>query len=117
MALISAERLHRWKCLYCGSKDKNIVDVFMQDPETGEKWAANKIVTCSQCGYTQMFSHSALAHAAFIKGVSISINESNYYVKRFHNINHEDPMRNPHAEHDTNMPHNSGVLPKHQNTN
>ena len=27
MALVTAERLHRWKCKFCGSKDKNIVNL------------------------------------------------------------------------------------------
>ena len=97
MALITAERLHRWKCLFCGSKDKNIVDLRMKDPNTGEMWVPVKIVTCSQCGRTETYSHSALAHVKAMRGQSVSMKESEEYVQKTHDINHRDPKVNPHS--------------------
>ena len=100
MALVTAERLHRWKCVYCGSKDKNIVRCSIKtsnsDPTLQE---GVKIVTCNQCGKTEIFSHSALVMAHILGMVSddITIEQSEKFVKDFHNMNHLDPKVNPHA--------------------
>lgn len=106
MALITAERLHRWKCLFCGSKDKNIMSVKLPlnesvttstDPENYAEGV--KIVTCSQCGKTEIFSHSALAMMGVLTGKTVTIEESEEFVNKFHEMNHIDPKINPHATH------------------
>jgi predicted nucleic-acid-binding Zn-ribbon protein len=122
MSLISAERLHRWKCVYCGSKDKNIVNILAPLAEgeenlvgsTGEVngnklGSAMKIVTCSQCGHTDIFSHSALMAGHILRNEKIpTFTESENYVKKFHDKNHNDPLRNPHNEHpSTTTPKNT----------
>ena len=106
--LVSAERLHRFKCAFCGSKDKNIVNFKMPyDQDNSCRHDAFKIVTCNQCGYTMIFSHSAamaatiIANSAamapnIIANTKITIKESEEFVKRFHEINHVDVKANPH---------------------
>ena len=107
MGLISAERLHRWKCQYCGSKDKNIVRaLFRKDGDTtknpssnpDEVYEAVKIVTCSQCGYTMIFGHSALAVISSLNGNGVSLERSEKFVEDAHALNHNDPKCNPHNE-------------------
>lgn len=110
MALISAERLHRWKCVYCGSKDKNIValnarireeDMNVVEPYEYEKGVkpAVKIVTCSQCGHTMIFGHSAFAVASALSQFKdFSFAKSEEFVKQAHDMNHIDPKCNPHNE-------------------
>lgn len=102
MALITAERLHRWKCVFCGSKDKNIVNIKAPISRDVEKVAYQdsiKIVSCNQCGHTDIFSHSAMMYASCVmntnKGIC-TIEESEEFVKKFHNMNHKDPKVNPH---------------------
>lgn len=111
MALVTAERLHRWKCLFCGSKDKNIVQFKAQVNKTAsglvnsstEYAEAVKIVTCNQCGKTEIFAHSAMMIGSFIAGHNCSIEESEEFVKKFHEMNHLDPKVNPHAIHGPNF--------------
>ena len=106
MALITAERLHRWKCLFCGSKDKNIMSVKLPieksvttstDPNNYTEGV--KIVTCSQCGKTEIFAHSALAMMGVLTGKTVTIEESEEFVNKVHEMNHIDPKINPHAIH------------------
>lgn len=100
--LVSAERLHRFKCAFCGSKDKNIVnfkvpyDYDDRNKPDGRYEEALKIVTCNQCGYTMIFGHSAAMVANVILKNQTTIKESEEFVKRFHDVNHEDPKANPH---------------------
>ena len=111
MALISAERLHRWKCQFCGSKDKNIYEIqFPIDGETSSdgQYAdvapGIKIVSCNQCGKTEIFSHSSKLLASILVqsvlgGVTgITLKASEEFVNNFHDINHSDPKRNPHTK-------------------
>lgn len=97
MALVTAERLHRWKCQFCGSKDKNILNVenYLED----EPFESVKVVTCSQCGLTMIFAHSALAYVKMLHNEGITRKESEDFVRNAHMKNHDDPMRNPHSEH------------------
>ena len=102
MALVTAERLHRWKCLFCGSKDKNIISfktpISFKIPNTNEGYEeAVKIVTCDQCGKTEIFAHSALMLGNMMTGNTCSIEQSEEFVKDFHKLNHDDPKVNPHA--------------------
>lgn len=102
MALVTAERLHRWKCVYCGSKDKNIMDIKALKTRNAGSTKENmdnaiKIVTCSQCGKTEIFAHSAkMLATALFSNAACSIEDSEEFVKKFHMINHDDPQRNPH---------------------
>jgi len=99
MALVTAERLHRWKCLFCGSKDKNIST--MKAPTSnvcGTYSEAVKIVACDQCGHIEIFAHSSNMLAMLLVGNhSYTLEESEKFVKDFHLLNHNDPKRNPHA--------------------
>jgi len=112
MSLISAERLHRWKCAFCGSKDKNIVNYMIPDesykknPNASQFNPGVKIVTCNQCGYSMIFAHSALVLGNLIAGDNknrISIQQSDDFVKQFHHINHDDPKKHPQVEEDIKL--------------
>ena len=103
MALVTAERLHRWKCKFCGSKDKNIVNLKAPVKTAvisvdGEYQDAVKIVCCNQCGKVEIFSHSALMLGSLLYGNTCSIEDSEKYVKKFHDMNHFDPKANHHSE-------------------
>lgn len=100
--LVTAERLHRFKCPFCGSKDKNITAVHSIDDREGEdtynQWVENvKIVCCNDCGYTMFFGHSALAIRSLCFDYALSMKESEEFVRNFHMENHEDPKINPHT--------------------
>lgn len=86
MERMDAERLRRWKCLYCGSREKNIVDMKGKDDIP-----TIKIVTCNQCGHTDFYAASALAMGCALKGKMISMEESEKFVNSF--IAHEREIR------------------------
>jgi len=99
--LVSAERLHRWKCKFCGSKDKNISSGFIPKSSTDTKLEeAIKVVACNQCGHVEIFAHSARVLTHLISGNRnlITIEDSENFVKNFHELNHIDPKINPHNE-------------------
>ena len=102
MALVTAERLHRWKCIYCGSKDKNISSIKVLkekglSPSDGENYQEGcKIVACNQCGHVELFAHSSKMFSSIIAGNPCTIEESEEFVQKFHDVNHLDPKVNPH---------------------
>lgn len=98
MALVTAERLHRWKCIYCGSKDKNIVSFKTKETKeaSSEYVEACKIVACNQCGHVEIFAHSSAMLANIISKKDYTIKESEEFVQKFHDVNHLDPKINPH---------------------
>ena len=118
MALISAERLHRFKCAFCGSKEKNIVDknMYITNEDGSSSFVTiGKIVTCSQCGYTMQFYHSALIaekcmsnHYTRFTDENL-LKESEEFVKNSYKINYDDPKRNPHMETHLNNLKNTGA--------
>ena len=99
MSLISAERLHRWKCQYCGSKDKNIICCKLRkdgnringssSKDEDDYYEGMKIVTCSQCGHTMLFGHSALAVVTIFNNMNsgLSLERSEEFVKESHMLN------------------------------
>lgn len=127
MPLVSAERLHRWKCAFCGSKEKNISHIKMNTglvpvlPECEckcckpapvlETYDAVKIVACSRCGHVEFFAHSAIAMAGAITHTNVTLEQSEDYVRKFQHWNFDDPMKNPHTAHDMTKQHNPGTVP------
>lgn len=87
MQEMDAERLKRWKCLYCGCNDKNIIDV-----RNGSDERLIKIVTCEACGHTDIFGISALAVSDMLMHQPMqrkSVYEE--FASRFHMLNHNPP--------------------------
>lgn len=99
MEKMDAERLRRWKCLYCGSREKNIVDM-----KGKENIPIIKIVTCNQCGHTDLYATSALAVGWALRGKMITMEESEKFVKSF--IAHEQEIRDASGIGPGNIPYN-----------
>lgn len=88
MEQMTSERLKRWKCLFCGCKDKNIVD-FEASDEKGKPTI--KIVTCENCGHTDLFAVSAKAAADFLTNNTVNRKDSIEFKENFHIYNHNMP--------------------------
>lgn len=99
MEKMDAERLRRWKCLYCGSREKNIIDL-----KNKEKIPMVKIVSCNQCGHTDLYAASALAVAGLFSGRNITMQESEEFVNSF--IAHEHEIRDASGVGPGNVPYN-----------
>ena len=54
MQKMDFDRLAQWKCLYCGSRKKDVADMIGKDGEI-----VAKVITCCHCGHTNIFAHSA----------------------------------------------------------
>ena len=97
---MDSERLRRWKCLYCGSREKNIVDLMNE-----EKIKTIKIVTCNQCGHTDIYALSALNVANILLGRKQPTREaSEKFVHEF--IKHEKEIRDASGVGPGNVPYN-----------
>lgn len=88
MEKMDSDRLRRWKCLFCGCKDKNVIDFESEDVK-GKPTI--KIVTCENCGHTDMFAVSAKAAADFLTQKSVNREESMEFKRSFHMYNHNLP--------------------------
>lgn len=87
MQKMDAERLKRWKCLYCGCADKNIVDM----KDHCDKPLA-KIVTCEACGHTDIFAVASKLVSDILCHNPIQTKEGyEKFVDDFHMMNHNPP--------------------------
>lgn len=101
MEKMDSERLRRWKCLYCGSRQKNIVDI-----KNKEGVRTIKVVTCNQCGHTDIYALSALNVArVIVGGTQPTAEESEQFVHKF--IEHEREISDASGVGPGNVPYNS----------
>ena len=54
MQKMDFERLADWRCLYCGSRKKDVKDLLGRDNQI-----VTKVVVCCHCGHTDIYAHSA----------------------------------------------------------
>lgn len=102
MEKMDSDRLKRWKCLFCGCKDKNVIDAYSED---NSEIPTVKIVTCENCGHTDMFAVSALAAYQFLTGDSVNREDSKKFKRCFHMYNHNMPSATePHMENSNKIP-------------
>ena len=64
------ERFAKWKCLYCGSRKKDVADITGKDGQI-----LCRVVTCCHCCHTDKYAKTARAAAGFLLDNSVMIRE------------------------------------------